>query len=48
METIEGNKLIAEFMGNKMNGPDYYISGHSANFPTTELVGPSDLMYHES
>lgn len=44
---VEGNNLIAEFMGNKMNG-DYYISGFNANFPTTRLVHPIDLEYDEN
>ena len=43
---LDGNKLIAEFMGNKMNG-DYYISGYNAKFPTTDLVHPLTLAYNE-
>jgi len=46
-EETEDNMLIAEFMGNKMNGV-FYISGYDANFPTQRLVHPNDLEYHES
>ena len=45
-EIIVNNKIIAKFMGNKMNG-DYYVSGYDAKFPTTILVHPSDLAYDE-
>jgi hypothetical protein len=46
-EETQDNMLIAEFMGNKMNGV-FYISGYDANFPTQRLVHPNDLEYHES
>lgn len=43
----ECNNIIADFMGNKING-DYYISGFNSNFPTTRLVHPTDLEYNEN
>lgn len=46
-DIVEGNKIIANFMGNKING-DYYISGINSNFPTKRLVHPSDLEYNEN
>lgn len=47
-EFFFGNNLIAEFMGNRMNGGSgYYISGHNANFPSTNSISTSDLRYHE-
>lgn len=46
-DIVEGNKIIAHFMGNKMNG-DYYISGYNSNFPTKRLVHPLDLEYNEN
>jgi len=46
-DIVEGNNIIAHFMGNKMNG-DYYISGYNSNFPTKRLVHPSDLEYNEN
>jgi len=45
-ETIESNKLIAKFMGNKLEGRLYINQFH--NFPTDASLLPTELLYNES